>query len=83
MSIFSHILLAMYNEAAACMRHNMRPVSQLSSAQLIPLHHFAHLHYPACLIFYISNCIRLFVHISLLLSAAVVPAAASNPKSTV
>jgi len=38
-----HILLAMYSEAAAYM------CTAVSSDQLIPLHHHAHLLYPACL----------------------------------
>jgi hypothetical protein len=47
-----HILLAMYSEATACMRHNM--CTAVSSAQLSSshsLHHYAHLLYPVCLIF--------------------------------
>jgi hypothetical protein len=44
------ILLAIYSEATACMRQLMcTAVSQLRSGQLVPLHHYAHLMYPACL----------------------------------
>jgi hypothetical protein len=45
------IMLAMYSEATACMRQLMctAVMSQLRSDQLIPLHHYAHLLYPACL----------------------------------
>jgi hypothetical protein len=43
-------LVAMYSEATACMRQLMcAAMSQLISDQLIPLHHYAHLLYPACL----------------------------------
>jgi hypothetical protein len=44
------ILLAIYSEATACMRQLMcTAVRQLSSDQLVPLHHHAHFIYPACL----------------------------------
>jgi hypothetical protein len=46
------LLLTMYSEATACIRQLMcTAVSQLSSAQIIPLHHYAYLLYPACLFF--------------------------------
>jgi hypothetical protein len=42
-------LLLLYYEATACMRQLMcTAVSKLRSDQLIPLHHCAHLLYPAC-----------------------------------
>jgi hypothetical protein len=50
----ARILLAIYSEAIACMRQLMcTAVSQLSSDQLVPLHHHAHFIYPACLFFLI------------------------------
>jgi hypothetical protein len=63
----------MYSEATACMRQLMcTAVSQLSSAQLIPLHHIALLLYPACLFFsYIpSDFISLLSYIPSLLLLA-------------
>jgi Na+/H+-dicarboxylate symporter len=46
------ILLAIYSEATACMRQLMcTAVSQIRLDQLVPLHHYAHLMYPACLFF--------------------------------
>jgi hypothetical protein len=75
------ILLAIHSEATACMRQLMctavilllQWVSQLSSDQLVPLHHNAHFMYPACLFFlYICEataCMRpkpalMYVHCS-------------------
>jgi hypothetical protein len=50
------ILLAIYSEATACMRQLMcTAVSQLSSDQLVPLHHHALFMYPACLFFLIHH----------------------------
>jgi hypothetical protein len=49
-------LIYIYSEATACMRQLMcTAVSQLSSDQLVPLHHHAHCMYPACLFFLIHT----------------------------
>jgi hypothetical protein len=52
------ILLAMYSEATACIRQLMcTAVSQLRSAQIIPLHHYAYLLYPACRLVFLYDII--------------------------
>jgi hypothetical protein len=50
-------------QATACMRQLMcTAVSQLSSDQLVPLHHHAHCMYPACLFFLIYTYTHASIH---------------------